>query len=120
MDVLAEKQKEFIQAVPMILEETSAQSGCLRHCLCRDIADESRFFIIQTWRDQPELDAYWRSDRFGTFLGTFHLLKEPPDIQIYAVSFKAGIEAIKAVRAKAPLPNDGKIEKQTHTYRHNR
>jgi quinol monooxygenase YgiN len=105
MDVLAEKQKEFIQAVPLILEKTAAQSGCLRHRLCRDIADENRFFIIQTWKDQLELDAHWRSDRFGTFLGTFHLLKRPPVVQIHAVSFTAGMEAIKAVRGKVSSPN---------------
>lgn len=106
MDVLAEKQKEFIQAVPTILEQASAQSGCLLHHLCRDIADENRFFVIQTWKDQPELDAHWRNDRFGTFLGTFHLLKRTPTVQIHAVSFTAGMEAIKAVREKVPSPND--------------
>jgi quinol monooxygenase YgiN len=100
MDVLAEKQKEFIQAVPMILEQTSAQNGCLRHHLCRDIAEENRFFIIQAWNDQPELDAHWRSDCFGAFRGTFHLLKRPPTVQIHAVSYTAGMEAIDAVRAK--------------------
>jgi quinol monooxygenase YgiN len=105
MDVLAEKQKEFIQAVPVILKKTSAQSGCLRHRLCRDIADENRFFVIQTWKDQPELDAHWRSDRFSTFLGTFHLLKRPPVVQIHAVSFTAGMEAIKVARAKVSSPN---------------
>jgi quinol monooxygenase YgiN len=111
MDVLAEKQKEFLQAVPVILEKTSAQSGCLRHHLCRDIANENRFFVIQAWNDQPELDTHWCSDRFGTFLGTFHLLKKPPNIQIHAVSFTAGIEAINAVRAKVPLSHDGTREK---------
>jgi quinol monooxygenase YgiN len=105
MDVLAEKQKEFMQAVPMILGETATQTGCLCHHLCRDIVDENRFFAIQTWKDQPELDAYWRSDRFGTFLGTFHLLKRPPVVQIHAVSFTAGMEAIKVARAKVSSPN---------------
>jgi quinol monooxygenase YgiN len=106
MDVLAEKQKEFIQAVPTILEDASAQSGCLRQHLCRDIADENRFFIIQAWKDQPELNSHWRNDRFGTFLGTFHLLKHTPTVQIHAVSFTAGMEAITAVREKVSSQND--------------
>jgi quinol monooxygenase YgiN len=105
IDVLAEKQKEFTQAVPMILEKTCEQSGCLRHHLCRDTADENRFFVIQTWKDQPALNVHWRSDRFSTFLGTFHLLKRSPTVQIHAVSFTAGMEAIEAVRAKLSDPN---------------
>lgn len=101
IDVMAEKQKEFHQAVPMILKTTPRQTGCLNYHLCRDISDDNRFFILEAWKDQPDLDAHWQSDRFGAFLGTFHLLKRPPTVQIHAVSYTAGMEAIKAVREKS-------------------
>jgi len=75
MEVLGEKLKEFLQTVPVILSTTSQQPGCIHHHLCQDLESENRFFIIQEWEHQSELDAYWCSDRFSTFLGTFHLLK---------------------------------------------
>jgi quinol monooxygenase YgiN len=104
MDVLAEKKKEFLQAVPEILGDTAQQPGCIGHCICRDIEDEYRIFTIQAWENQIQLDAHWRSDRYSTFLGTFHLLKNEPVVQIHAVSFTAGMEAVKAARAKPKPP----------------
>jgi len=109
MEVLGEKLKEFLQTVPVILSTTSQQPGCIHHHLCQDLESENRFFIIQEWEHQSELDAYWCSDRFSTFLGTFHLLKKTPTLQIHAVSFVAGMEAVKAVRSRLK-PMDTKLQ----------
>jgi quinol monooxygenase YgiN len=100
MEVLAEKQKEFLQTVPKILSTASQEPGCIHHHLCQDLEGENRFTAIQAWERQSELDTYWCSDRFGTFLGTFHLLKNTPTLQIHAVSFTAGMEAVKAARSR--------------------
>lgn len=115
LDVLAEKQKEFVQVVPMILKATPRKNGCLHHHLCRDLADDNHFFVIETWKDQQELDAHWRSDRFGAFLGTSHLLKKPLSVKIHAISFTAGMEAIQAVRAKISRPNIKEKESKKNT-----
>jgi quinol monooxygenase YgiN len=100
LDVLAEKHKEFIQAAPLLLEKLPRQKGCLSHHFCQDLENRDRFFVIQKWVDQPELDTSWCSDRFGAFLGTFHLLKSEPVVEIHAVSFTAGMETIEAVRTR--------------------
>jgi quinol monooxygenase YgiN len=100
LDVLAEKHKEFIQAAPLILEAVPRQSGCLAHHLCQDHQHPERYFVVQKWANQADLDASWCDDRFGAFMGTFHLLKTEPTVEIHAVTFTAGIEAIKAVRTK--------------------
>jgi len=100
MEVLGEKLKEFLQTVPVILSVAPQQPGCISHHLSQDLEGENRFIIIQAWEHQSELDAFWCSDRFGTFLGTFHLLKNTPTPQIHAVSFTAGMEAVKAARSR--------------------
>jgi quinol monooxygenase YgiN len=100
LEVLVEKRKEFLQTVPVILSTASQEPGCIRHHLSQDLESENRFFVIQAWERQSELDTYWCSDRFGTFLGTFHLLKNTPTLQIHAVSFTAGMEAVKAARSR--------------------
>jgi len=100
IEVFEDKLKEFLQTVPKILSTASQQPGCIHHHLCQDLEGENRFIIIQAWERQSELDDYWCSDRFGTFLGTFHLLKNTPTPQIHAVSFTAGMEAVKAARSR--------------------
>ena len=100
LEVLVAKRKEFLQAVPVILSTASREPGCLTHNMGQDLEGENRFIVVQTWENQSELDAYWCSDRFGTFMGTFHLLKNKPTIEIHAVSFTSGMEAIKAARSR--------------------
>jgi len=99
ISVFERKRREFIQAVPGILVGTSKNTGCMNHHMSQDLQDENRFFVTQTWESQSQLDAYWRSERFGMFMGSFHLMKRAPTVKIHAVSFTAGIEAVKAARA---------------------
>jgi quinol monooxygenase YgiN len=100
LEVLVTKRKEFFQTVPVILSTASQEPGCISHHMGQDLVGENRFILVQTWKNQSELDAYWCSDRFGTFMGTFHLLKNKPTIEIHAVSFTSGMEAIKAARSR--------------------
>ncbi len=113
LDVLLEKRKEFLQAVPMILS-TTAQQGCLRHHISGDIDNDYSFYVLQEWENQSALDIYWQSDHFAAFMGISHLLRRAPSIQIHAVSFTAGMEAINASRAKSKIPNMGQNETKPH------
>ena len=100
MEVLVNKREEFLQTAPVILSTASREPGCLTHNFGQDLEGENRFIVVQTWENQSGLDAYWCSDRFGTFMGTFHLLKNTPTVKIHEVSFTAGMEAVEAVRSR--------------------
>ena len=110
LDVLADKRKEFLQAVPNILSTVTQQTGYVRHHISQDVDDEYSFFVFQEWENQSTLDVYWQSDRFATFWGTSHLLKRTPSVRIHAVSFTAGLEAVNAARSKSKIPNMGQNE----------
>ena len=114
LDVLLEKRKEFLQAVPLILSTTAQQPGCVSHQISRDIDDDHSFYVFQEWENQSALDVYWQSDRFAAFLGALHLLKRAPSIQSHAVSFTAGMEAVNAARAKLKIPHMGQNETKPH------
>ena len=114
LDVLLDKRKEFLQAVSMILSTAAQQPGCVRHHISRDIDDGHSFYVFQEWENQAALDVHWQSNRFAAFLGTLHLLKRAPSIQIHAVSFTAGMEAVNAARAKLKIPNMGQNETKPH------
>ncbi len=114
LDVNSEKRNEFLQAVPMILSKTVQQPGCLRHHISGDIDNDHSFYVFQEWENQSALDVYWQSNRFAAFMGISHLLRRAPSIQIHAVSFTAGMEAINAVRAKLKIPNIDQNETKPH------
>ncbi len=114
LDVLLDKQKEFLQAVPMILSKSTQQPGCLRHYISRDIDDHHSFYVFQEWENQAALDVHWQSNRFAAFWGAIHLMRRAPYIQIHAVSSTAGMEAINAARAKLRSPNIGQNETKPH------
>lgn len=107
LDVLLDKRKEFLQAVPMIFSTTAQQPGCVRQHICQDLDDNTSFLLLQEWENQTALDAHWQSDPYTVFLGSFHLLKRMPAPRIHAVSFTAGMEAIKAARKRSKIPNMG-------------
>ena len=114
LDVLLDKRKEFLQAVPTILSTAAPKQGCVRHHISRDIDDDHSFYVFQEWENQSALDVYWQSNRFAAFMGISHLLRRAPSIQIHAVSFTAGMEAVNAARAKLKIPNMGQNETKPH------
>ena len=75
LDVLLDKQKEFLQAVPRILSIAAQQPGCLRHRISRDIDDDHSFYVFQEWENQAALDVHWQSNRFAAFLGRLTLIE---------------------------------------------
>jgi len=100
LDILPQKRNEFRQTISGMIGPTRSEKGCLGYHFTKDVEDENRFFILQYWQDQADLERHWCTERFSVFLGSFHLLKKTPAIKIHSVNFTAGIEAIEAAREK--------------------
>jgi quinol monooxygenase YgiN len=45
------------------IETARATPGCLFYSLAVDIADETRFHLVEGWRDRAALDAHLASER---------------------------------------------------------
>ncbi len=100
MNVLPEKQKEVLQTLLSLTQQSAKEKGCLRYGIYRDIEDENVFNLISEWETRQKLDHYMRSDSFRVLLGTKSLLCEPLKVQIFAVSDSEGFEAVDSVRKK--------------------
>lgn len=98
MVVRPEKKEEVLQIVRGILEPTRVQKGCLSYSLCRDVEDENTFVIIERWSTQEDLERFVRSESYRRLLTAMELLAEPPEVKINAISYTAGLEAVKAAR----------------------
>jgi quinol monooxygenase YgiN len=67
----------------------------------QDVENENIFSVIEAWKTQEELDSHLKSDMFSALIGTKSLLVESPEINIKAISYTAGMEAVKKVREES-------------------
>jgi len=101
MKVIPEKRSELLQTLRSMTEQISMEKRCERCYFYQDVNDENIFIITEDWNTQEELDIHLRSDIFSALIGTKNLLVEPVDINIKAVSYTAGMEAVKKAREKS-------------------
>ena len=100
MNVLPEKQKEFMQTLLSMIEPAGKEEGCLSYDVFCDMEDNHVFSLIEEWETREDLDHHIRSERFGVLLGTKSLLAKPLEMKIHTVSHSEGAEAVKALRGK--------------------
>jgi quinol monooxygenase YgiN len=100
MKLSQDKRAEFLQTIIALASSIRQERGCASHHLYQDVEDENTFNLIEEWQTQDNLDDHLGSENFGILLGAMNLLREPPEIKLNAVSYTAGMEAVKAVRKK--------------------
>ncbi len=98
MKAPAENRKELLQTLRSMIAPIREEKGCMKCHMFLDDENENFFILIEEWKTQRDLDNHLRSDRFGVLMGTKSLLYEPPEIRINAVSYTAGMEAVKEAR----------------------
>ncbi len=98
MKVIPEKRTELLQTLRAMLEEIRREKGCMSCYFYQDVDNENIFSLIETWKTQEELDIHLNSDMFSALIGTENLLVEPPEINIKAISYKAGMETVRKAR----------------------
>ena len=101
MKVVPEKRAELLQTLRSMTEEIRKEKGCISCYFYQDVENENIFSVIEEWKTQEELDSHLKSDMFGALIGAKSLLVEPADINIKAVSYTAGMEAVKKVREES-------------------
>ena len=98
MVVSPDKREDLVETVIGLIEPTRVEKGCLDYHFFKDIEDENSFTILERWATQEDIEKFVRSDSYHQLLTAMELLAKPPDIKINAVSYTAGLEAIKAAR----------------------
>ena len=98
MVVKPEKREDLMKTVRGILEPTRVENGCIDYNFYQDVEDNNTFVILEEWETQQDLERFIRSENYRRLLTAMELLAEPPEIKINAISYTAGLEAIKAAR----------------------
>ena len=110
MEAVPEKRVELIQTLRSMTEEIRKEKGCMSCYFYQEVENENIFSLIETWKTQEELDSHLKSDMFSALIGTENLLVKTPEIDIKAISYKAGMEAVKKARESRSLNNKEKKE----------
>lgn len=99
-----QRSEEVATIIRGILEPTRVKKGCLDYYFCRDMEDDHTFIVLERWATQQDLEEFIQSESYYQLLTAMELLVEPPDIKINAISYTAGLEAIRAAREKCRRP----------------
>ena len=100
MQVVPEKQLEFVQTVLSILEPTRQEEGCLNCGIFCDIENDGLFSLLAEWENREALEHHIESQRFSVLLGAKILLRRPPSIQIHAATDLGGMELVDTARRR--------------------
>ena len=98
MEAVPEKRVELVQTLRSMTEEIRKEKGCMSCYFYQAVENENIFSLIESWKTQEELDIHLNSDMFSALIGTENLLVKTPEIDIKAISYKAGMEAVKKAR----------------------
>ena len=85
MNVLSEKRLELSQAIASLSSSIRMEKGCQRCDFCRSIEDENRFFLLEEWDTQENLQNHLKSDNFKVIKGAMNLLQEPYEKTFHTV-----------------------------------
>ena len=105
MNVLPQKQKEVLQTLLALLQQSEKEIGCLRYGIFSDIEEENVLNLISEWKTLDSLNQYMKSDCFSILLGLKSLLSEPLKMQILAGSDSEEMEMVHELRKKS-IPTD--------------
>ena len=98
MTVKPDERENLLQVVRMLLEPARVEQGCLNYHCYQDLEDNNSLVIVERWETQEDIERFLRSEGYRQLLTAMELLAEPPQVEINAVSYTAGLEAVKAAR----------------------
>jgi quinol monooxygenase YgiN len=87
MKVLSEKRVELSQTIASLSVSIRMEKGCKRCDFYQSIEHENRFFLLEEWDTQENLNAHHlKSEHFRVLRGTMNLLQEPYERTFHTVS----------------------------------
>lgn len=101
IEVQPKNKRELDQTLDGITAAMREEKGYVAHHVGHNIHNDNIIYMCEMWNSQENLDNHWRSDWFSALLGTAHLLVSEPELQIHAVAYTAGMEAVNAARGKS-------------------
>ena len=67
LSIKPEKIKDFNEVAKELIEKSNAESGCSFYQLYQDPYDNSKYVVVEEYKNQAAVDAHFASDYFKAF-----------------------------------------------------
>jgi quinol monooxygenase YgiN len=66
----------------LLVDPTQGEAGCIEYQLCQDLADPTRFAMVETWESEQALAVHLKQPHLAAALGKLGpMAAEPPTVQ---------------------------------------
>jgi len=84
--VKPDKVNDFIEAAREIIDSSNTEDGCLSYSLYQDPYDNTRFIMVELWKDQQAIDIHFEKTYFKEFgEKTNAWMEKPAELKIYDI-----------------------------------
>ncbi|HHB75003.1 MAG TPA: hypothetical protein ENK84_00460 [Desulfobulbus sp.] len=77
------KRMEILQTLKGIKDQLDKKTGCRQARIYQDADDESKFFFVEDWPGEKDLDEYFSSGLFKVLLGLNSILEESLEVRVF-------------------------------------
>lgn len=87
LSVKTEKIKDFNEVAKDMVEKSNTESGCSFYKLYQDPFDNTKFVVVEEYKNQAAVDAHFASDYFKAFgpkIGD--MITGAPEIKVISVA----------------------------------
>ena len=100
--VVPQKRKaaEVLKTLRSLLGPISAQPGCARCEIYRDVVDETVYLYLEEWGSLEQLERHIRSDHYRRLLAVMEAASEQPEVRFDTVSQRQGFDLVEAIHSR--------------------
>ncbi len=95
MYIPIDKQKELSQTLIVIIERIRMEMGCISCDFLKDVGVDNRYRVIGKWEKEDDFRNHLSSEDFSVLRGAMSFLQRPPEVNLYVVSSKKGMEVLQ-------------------------
>jgi len=100
-----EKQREALEILISLTEQTQFEPGCVSCRLYRSVEDVGVLMLEELWLEDADIKRHLRSDNYRKILLVIEMAVEHPEIRFDIIAHSSGIETIEKARKKTGPAN---------------
>ena len=98
MRIPPEKQREALEILGSMIEETQFEPGCVSCRLYRGVEDARVIMFEELWTSDEDVQRHLQSDKYHRILLVVEMAEEPPEIRFDTIAHSTGVESIEKAR----------------------
>ncbi len=93
------RMPEALDILRSLCERTRVEAGCVDCSIHSDAENQNVLIFEQSWRSEPEMVRYLRSEEYRNVLLVMDMCSEKPLVRFDTIADSTGVETIEAARS---------------------